>query len=264
MIAKNSLLVPSPVTQGLRPDIPKSSSDALLNKFKGMTVDPVVASTSKCAYPKCESVTLELKTCAACREAQYCTKEHQKNDWKRHKVDCLSSKVSILSRLEDAVVTDNKIKKINPRFGQFGYMDNCDFCANLYAYFLKFGSLGDYKEGALPYGCGHLKDRSASDHARNYIEKNIELGQKLIEAILAARVAAESIESIEDALLKEENETFYIMKGYRSFALGKHRMHSWVAFKVNGTIYHKCPQHGQDLPYEFSEFVSFAYYPVKL
>ncbi len=265
MMAKNSLLVSSSATQGREPDIPKSSSGALLNKFKHMTVAPVVASTSKCAYPKCESATVELKNCAACREVQYCTKEHQKNDWKRHKADCLSSKVSILSRLEDAVVTDNKIKKINPRFGQFGYMDNCDFCANLYAYFLKFGSLGDYKEGALPYSCGHLKDRIAYEYARNYTVKNLELGQKLFEDILAARVAGESIESIEDALLKEENETFYIMKGYRSFSpAGAKSMHSWVAFKVNGTIYHKCPQHGQDLPYEFSEFVSFAYYRVKL
>lgn len=264
MLAKNSLLVPSTAVEVPGADISKSPSNVLLKKYKSMTVDTVVASSSKCAYPKCESATVELKTCTGCREVKYCAREHQKNDWKRHKADCLSSKASILSRLENAVVTDDKIKKINPHFDKIGYKDNCDFCANLYAYFLKFGSLGDYKEGALPYGCGHLMDRGASDHARIYIEKNIELAKKLTENFLEARVAARSIESIEDALLKEENETIYIMKGYRDSASGKHSMHSWVAFKVNGTIYHKCPQRGQDLPYEFSEFSDFAYYPVKL
>jgi MYND finger len=223
-----------------------------------------------CAHEGCVIGDTELKLCSGCKEIRYCSVEHQINDWKTHKGRCLQSRKSRLSRLNKAIEDPSQIKKINPNFGQDGYSNNCDFCVNLYAFFLKFGNLGYYKQGAIPFF--HIRAMFDQKYHQEYLQKNITLCWSLfpekqesndLEVIEAARVPAESIATINDALSHEDNTTVYLVKGYRAYAVGEARLHSWVAFKVDGVIYHKCPQSGTNLPFAFSEFVSFSYYPIR-
>ncbi len=46
----------------------------------------VAIATQYCAFCGKEA----LKRCAACHAVSYCTQEHQKADWKKHKPDCLA------------------------------------------------------------------------------------------------------------------------------------------------------------------------------
>ncbi|KAJ1426285.1 hypothetical protein B484DRAFT_397628 [Ochromonadaceae sp. CCMP2298] len=41
----------------------------------------------KCRFCQVEGAGLQM--CGACMQVYYCTKEHQKLDWKRHKKDCV-------------------------------------------------------------------------------------------------------------------------------------------------------------------------------
>lgn len=43
-----------------------------------------------CNYPSCDAVTEtpKLLLCGVCKSANYCSKEHQRLDWKQHKVVC--------------------------------------------------------------------------------------------------------------------------------------------------------------------------------
>lgn len=62
------------------------SSSSLSTKSLGISVAPL--SPNKCY--KCEKALNEdqIKKCSRCREAIYCGKECQNNDWKSHKVTC--------------------------------------------------------------------------------------------------------------------------------------------------------------------------------
>ena len=47
--------------------------------------------STKCALPSCDKAEQrdgDFKLCATCKEAKYCSKEHQAADWKRHKKEC--------------------------------------------------------------------------------------------------------------------------------------------------------------------------------
>ena len=41
-----------------------------------------------CNYPTCEAVTDKIFLCGACKSVRYCSKEHQRLDWKHHKIVC--------------------------------------------------------------------------------------------------------------------------------------------------------------------------------
>ena len=45
---------------------------------------------SNCSLPSCKEVgeKTSFKTCGRCRLAMYCSKEHQREDWPRHKKEC--------------------------------------------------------------------------------------------------------------------------------------------------------------------------------
>ena len=52
---------------------------------------PRAAPFKKCALPSCdkaERTDAEFSLCALCKDAKYCSGEHQKADWKRHKKEC--------------------------------------------------------------------------------------------------------------------------------------------------------------------------------
>ncbi|HAB99820.1 MAG TPA: hypothetical protein DCE71_08370 [Parachlamydiales bacterium] len=44
-----------------------------------------------CSLGTCMVTNAAFK-CAKCKEAMYCSKEHQRQDWSRHKVECISPK----------------------------------------------------------------------------------------------------------------------------------------------------------------------------
>jgi hypothetical protein len=46
---------------------------------------------SPCSLGTCMVTNAAFK-CARCQEAMYCSKEHQRQDWSRHKVECISKK----------------------------------------------------------------------------------------------------------------------------------------------------------------------------
>ncbi len=46
---------------------------------------------SPCSLGSCMVTNAAFK-CSRCKEAMYCSKEHQKQDWSRHKVECISKK----------------------------------------------------------------------------------------------------------------------------------------------------------------------------
>ena len=46
---------------------------------------------SPCSLDTC-MVTDAASRCARCQKAMYCSKEHQRRDWLRHKVECISQK----------------------------------------------------------------------------------------------------------------------------------------------------------------------------
>lgn len=58
-------------------------------------MDPEVLETSykkkPCSLDTCMVTDAAFK-CARCQEAMYCSKEHQRQDWPRHKVECISNK----------------------------------------------------------------------------------------------------------------------------------------------------------------------------
>jgi hypothetical protein len=58
-------------------------------------IDPEVLETSyqksPCSLDTCMVTNAAFK-CARCQEAMYCSKEHQGQDWPRHKVECISKK----------------------------------------------------------------------------------------------------------------------------------------------------------------------------
>lgn len=46
-----------------------------------------------CALPGCDA-SAGLKQCKACHSARYCSLEHQKKDWRRHKTECAAEKAA--------------------------------------------------------------------------------------------------------------------------------------------------------------------------
>lgn len=58
-------------------------------------MDPKVLSNSyekrPCSIDTC-MVTDAAYKCARCMKARYCSKEHQAQDWPRHKIECISQK----------------------------------------------------------------------------------------------------------------------------------------------------------------------------
>ncbi|NDD99761.1 zinc finger MYND domain-containing protein [bacterium] len=58
-------------------------------------MDPKVLKTSyqksPCSLGTCMVTNAAFK-CVRCQEAMYCSKEHQIQDWSRHKVECISKK----------------------------------------------------------------------------------------------------------------------------------------------------------------------------
>ncbi len=56
------------------------------NKMKGEKI------VKKCGYEKCvrnsESSTRKFKLCGKCEKVLYCSRKHQKSDWKNHKYEC--------------------------------------------------------------------------------------------------------------------------------------------------------------------------------
>jgi hypothetical protein len=58
-------------------------------------MNPEVLNTSykksPCSLGTCMVTNAAFK-CARCKEAMYCSKEHQIQDWSRHKVECISKK----------------------------------------------------------------------------------------------------------------------------------------------------------------------------
>jgi hypothetical protein len=46
---------------------------------------------SPCSLDTCMVTNAALK-CGRCKKAMYCSKEHQRSDWSRHKVECSSKK----------------------------------------------------------------------------------------------------------------------------------------------------------------------------
>jgi len=60
-----------------------------------ITMDPEVLETSykkrPCSRDTCMVTTAAYK-CANCMKARYCSKDHQIQDWQRHKVECISKK----------------------------------------------------------------------------------------------------------------------------------------------------------------------------
>lgn len=45
-----------------------------------------------CAFPGCSTVAALFKKCAGCKSVRYCSRKHQKADWKRHKPMCTALK----------------------------------------------------------------------------------------------------------------------------------------------------------------------------
>ena len=56
-----------------------------LNLFDFLELHPFVRCCSHC-----EKFSEDLKRCSRCRQANYCSSECQRNDWKRHKLTCTS------------------------------------------------------------------------------------------------------------------------------------------------------------------------------
>ena len=60
-----------------------------------ISMDPKVLEASykqsPCSLGTCMVTNAAFK-CAKCRTAMYCSKEHQRQDWSRHKVECFSQK----------------------------------------------------------------------------------------------------------------------------------------------------------------------------
>jgi len=58
-----------------------------------ISMDPEVLEPSykksPCSLGRCMVTNASFK-CARCKEALYCSQEHQKQDWRRHKVECIS------------------------------------------------------------------------------------------------------------------------------------------------------------------------------
>jgi len=61
-----------------------------------------VARAGTCALPKCDKPG--VKTCARCRIARYCCREHQKGDWKRHKKECVPATTSKTAMFAEWVI----------------------------------------------------------------------------------------------------------------------------------------------------------------
>eukprot|EP00978_Attheya_sp_CCMP212_P004806 scaffold10586_cov46-Attheya_sp.AAC.4 len=66
-----------------------------------------------CAWCKKSSSALEnkpLKKCSGCNDSFYCSREHQKLDWKQHKIDCVRSDEKV--KTGTSVSEDKEYKKI--------------------------------------------------------------------------------------------------------------------------------------------------------
>jgi len=100
------------VTEALyRPTDPAKAKDAFNRKTCGShdsqvsLPEPVAASSNELASEPgtkpgcavCGSV-LSNKACSVCRRVSYCCKEHQRQDWKRHKAECVPTSKSKSSR----------------------------------------------------------------------------------------------------------------------------------------------------------------------
>ena len=85
------------------------------NKSWNMSI-PIVSRTEvpggsvSGAYMECLTCgsTKKLLRCSRCKSAAYCTKEHQKLDWKRHKEFCIPNAVNASVNPSTGLVTSNK------------------------------------------------------------------------------------------------------------------------------------------------------------
>ena len=48
----------------------------------------------ECAHPGCSNASKTFQACGGCRSVRYCSSEHQKADWKRHKPRCLAERAA--------------------------------------------------------------------------------------------------------------------------------------------------------------------------
>ncbi|XP_008550191.1 egl nine homolog 1 [Microplitis demolitor] len=76
----------------------------------------ILSSSPECQKPSCAicNKTDKLQRCSRCKNIFYCSKDHQKSDWRKHKVDCVdgsSSSSTSSSRLSptQSLVTDDAV-----------------------------------------------------------------------------------------------------------------------------------------------------------
>ena len=85
------------------------------------SLDDCTAFLKYCSYPDCKAVSTQR--CSRCKKVYYCSVEHQKENWKTHKIQCSSSDSTQGLKLEknedvtsakykgDAIPSDNEFVK---------------------------------------------------------------------------------------------------------------------------------------------------------
>jgi hypothetical protein len=76
----------------------------------------------RCNMPSCAS-TVKLKLCSACKGIYYCSVEHQRADWPRHKGFCAMVKKAMVEQLSLAADEEKKAVKAAPLSSESGDAD---------------------------------------------------------------------------------------------------------------------------------------------
>lgn len=78
--------------------------------------------SSSVCHMKCAvcNISINLMTCSGCKQVAYCSKQHQKDDWKAHKINCANSIKHSSSSTTDSTYSSNEVRSCR-----------CMFCGNV-------------------------------------------------------------------------------------------------------------------------------------